>query len=181
MKVKVEKLDLEGLLLFTPVMYKDDRGYFMETYRREVCEQYCGVEFIQDNESLSRKNVIRAFHFQQPPYAQAKLVRVVAGKIIDVVVDLRKSSPTYGHHLKVLLSSENNKQLFIPKGFAHGFLSLEDGTLVQYKCSEYYHPGSEGILSWNDPDIGVDWGVVNPILSAKDTSAGAFKDFESHF
>ncbi len=123
---------------------------------------------MQDNESLSRKNVLRGLHLQLPPHAQAKLIRVIKGSILDVAVDLRKNSDTFGEHFKHVLSGENKKQLYIPEGFAHGFLTLEDDTLINYKCSNYYHAESESSILWNDPDLNIDWGIQNPILAEKD-------------
>ncbi len=177
----IEKTEIEGLIILIPKIYRDHRGYFSETFRAEKCDEICGVSFVQDNESRSHRSIVRALHFQRPPHAQDKLVRVVRGSVLDVAVDLRKDSPTYGKHVKVLLSEENRKQFFIPKGFAHGFVALEDHSIVQYKCSAYYHPGSEGILRWDDPDLAIDWRVKDPILSEKDARAQSFAEFDSPF
>ncbi len=181
MKISVEKTPFEGVLVLQPEIFRDERGYFMETFRAEHCESVCKVRFVQDNESLSQQGVIRALHFQVPPFGQAKLVRVLSGSIIDVMVDLRKDSPTFGKHYKIKLSAANRKQVFIPVGFAHGFAALENDTLVQYKCSAYYHPQAEGSLRWNDPVLDIDWGIRTPILSDKDRNAPLFENFDSPF
>ena len=141
------------------------------------------VDFVQDNESKSCRGVVRGLHFQKPPYAQAKLVRVVKGKVLDVAVDLRKGSPTYGKYVAVELSEDNHRQVYIPKGFAHGFAVLEDETIFQYKCDEYYEPKSEGAIAWDDPDIGIDWELplVDVVLSEKDKNHPRLKDFDSPF
>jgi len=179
--MQIEKTSFEGLLLITPDVYKDDRGYFMESYKQSEYKKTTGITFVQDNESLSQKNVIRGLHFQKPPFAQAKLIRVIKGSILDVVVDLRKDSKTFGKHFKHVLSEENKKQLYIPEGFAHGFLSLEDHTVILYKCSEYYHKESEDALLWNDETLGINWETDKPILTEKDRNAKKFSIFESPF
>lgn len=179
--MQIEKTNFEGLLIIKPRVFKDERGYFMEAYKQSDFEKTTGISFVQDNESLSQKGVIRGLHFQKPPFAQAKLMRVLTGSILDVVVDLRKESKTYGEHFKCILSSENKLQLFVPKGFAHGFLSLEDHTIILYKCSEYYHRDSEDALLWNDETLGINWETENPILTEKDRNAKIFSTFESPF
>jgi len=177
----IETTSLKDLLLLTPQVYKDDRGYFMESYNKMRIAKMIKNDFVQDNESLSRKNVLRGLHLQLPPHAQAKLIRVIKGSILDVAVDLRKNSVTFGQHFKHVLSGENKKQLYIPEGFAHGFLTLEDNTLINYKCSNYYHAESESSILWNDPDLKIDWGIENPILAEKDRLAEKFITFENPF
>jgi len=177
----IETTSLKDLLLLTPQVYKDDRGYFMESYNKMRIAKMIKNDFVQDNESLSRKNVLRGLHLQLPPHAQAKLIRVIKGSILDVAVDLRKNSVTLGQHFKHVLSGENKKQLYIPEGFAHGFLTLEDNTLINYKCSNYYHAESESSILWNDPDLKIDWGIENPILAEKDRLAEKFITFENPF
>ena len=168
----VIKSKIEGLLLLEPVLHGDERGYFMESFSERDFEAQTGlkVRFVQDNESCSRKGVLRGLHFQKEPYAQAKLVRVVRGKVLDVAVDIRPESPTFGKYVATELSAENHRQMFIPKGFAHGYVVLEDDTVFQDKCDEYYHPEAEGGIAWNDPQIAIDWGVAENevILSEKD-------------
>ena len=177
----IETTSLKDLLLLTPQVYNDDRGYFMESYNKMRIGKMIKNDFVQDNESLSRKNVLRGLHLQLPPHAQAKLIRVIKGSILDVAVDLRKNSDTFGQHFKHVLSGENKKQLYSPEGFAHGFLTLEDDTLINYKCSNYYHAESESSILWNDPDLNIDWGIQNPILAEKDRLAEKFITFENPF
>ncbi len=177
----LEQTDINDVILLTPRVYKDERGYFMESYNQKKVDKLIKDNFVQDNESLSNKNVLRGLHLQVPPYAQAKLIRVIKGSILDVAVDLRQSSSTYGKHFKHILSGENKKQLYIPKGFAHGFLSLEDGTILNYKCSNYYHADSESSIAWNDPNLSIDWGILDPILAEKDRLAENFATFENPF
>ena len=176
------KTEIEGLIVIEPKVFKDDRGYFYESYNYDLF-RINGVEdvFVQDNESLSQKNVLRGLHFQKPPYSQAKLIRVVQGKVLDVAVDLRKNSKTYGKHCAIELSSENKKMFYIPEGFAHGFLTLEDDTIFSYKCSGFYNPSSEDALLWNDKYLNINWNVENPILSEKDKIAKDFNDFITPF
>jgi dTDP-4-dehydrorhamnose 3,5-epimerase len=177
----LEQTEINDVILITPRVYKDERGYFMESYNQKKVDKLIKDKFVQDNESLSNKNVLRGLHLQVPPYAQAKLIRVIKGSILDVAVDLRQSSSTFGKHFKHMLSGENKKQLYIPKGFAHGFLSLEDGTILNYKCSDYYHAESESSIIWNDPDLSIDWGILDPILAEKDRLAENFATFENPF
>lgn len=179
--MQIETTPIKDLLILTPKLFKDDRGYFMESYNHKEWSKHLAVDFIQDNESMSSKGVLRGLHFQKPPYAQDKLVRVIKGRVLDVVVDLRKLSATYGQHFKIVLSAENKKQLFIPKGFAHGFLTLEDASIFSYKCSQDYNGKSEGSLLWNDPNLAIDWDISNPILSQKDRIAEKFTTFNSPF
>ena len=177
----IENTFIQDLLLITPQVYRDDRGYFMESYNQKKIGMVIQDHFVQDNESLSKKNVLRGLHLQLPPYAQAKLIRVIKGSILDVAVDLRTESTTYGQHFKHVLSGENKKQLYVPKGFAHGFVTLEDDTLINYKCSETYHADSELSILWNDPDLNIDWGIKEPILAEKDAGAKNFATFENPF
>ena len=165
------KTRLEGVLIIKSTLYKDERGSFSELYsQREFEEKVCKTVFVQDNESRSRYGVLRGLHFQRAPYAQAKLVRVVCGKVLDVVVDLRHDSPTYGDHLSVMLSDEDNIALFLPRGFAHGYLVLSKEAIFQYKCDNYYAPEYEDGIIWNDPTLNIDWTLSEEeiILSEKD-------------
>ena len=168
----VIKTAIEGVVIIEPKLFSDERGYFFESYNEERFRAETGIEtrFVQDNESRSKYGVLRGLHFQRPPYAQAKLVRVVKGRVLDVAVDIRTGSPTYGRYVAVELSEDNHRQLFIPKGFAHGYAVLSDEAIFQYKCDNLYHPECEGAIVWNDPTIGIDWGIAegNMILSEKD-------------
>ncbi len=179
----VTPLNIPGLLLFSPRIFPDNRGAFFESYNESAYQQAIGfpVTFVQDNESSSRKNVLRGLHFQLPPKAQGKLVRVVRGAVLDVVVDLRKDSPTFGDHVKVELTAESKHQLWIPAGFAHGFLSLEDDTVFAYKCTEYYSPEHERCIRWNDSTLDINWGINDPVISAKDAGSMDFLTFETPF
>lgn len=169
-------------MLLRPRLFQDDRGYFMESFNRSVFEELgLTAPFVQDNESQSEKGVLRGLHFQHPPFAQAKLVRVIKGAALDVVVDIRKSSPTFGQHRTFILDDINKDLLFIPEGFAHGFLALETPTLFSYKCSNFYCKEAEDGLRWNDPHFNIPWGIENPILSEKDKVARFFRDFISPF
>lgn len=180
--VEVIKTKIEGPLIFQPKVFGDDRGYFIETYNEKVLDALgFDVKFVQDNESMSAKGIMRGLHFQAPPFAQGKLVRVVRGAVIDVAVDIRKSSPTYGEHFKVELSDQNHTMIWIPEGFAHGFFTLEDHTIFSYKCTRYYNKESEGGILWNDRDLGIDWGIEEAILSDKDMNNPQFRDFKSPF
>jgi dTDP-4-dehydrorhamnose 3,5-epimerase len=178
----VIKTDIEGLLIIQPRIFKDIRGYFFESYNVNSFSSV-GIDevFIQDNESSSSKGVLRGLHFQKPPFAQGKLVRVVHGKVLDVAVDLRKASPTYGKHYSIELSTQNKTMFWIPPGFAHGFVALEDDTTFTYKCTQVYHQASEGCLLWNDPELNIDWTILNPIVSEKDNEGSLFLDFQSPF
>ncbi|MBI9033045.1 MAG: dTDP-4-dehydrorhamnose 3,5-epimerase [Bacteroidales bacterium] len=180
--MEIIKTDIPAVLIIKPDVYKDDRGYFFESYNRQkLKEQNFDLTFIQDNESKSGKNVLRGLHFQKPPFDQGKLVRVVKGAVLDVAVDIRKNSPTYGKWTSVVLTEENKWMYWIPSGFAHGFLTLEDDTVFTYKCTNVYNKESEGSLLWNDPDLNIDWGVENPILSGKDLESPLFKNLDSPF
>lgn len=185
MVLQVEETCLLGVLLLTPRRFGDDRGFFSEVYNSTVMSRHgVDVTFVQDNHSLSREvGVVRGLHFQAPPHAQDKLVRVGAGRVMDVAVDIRKGSPTFGKSVAVELSAENGKQLFIPKGFLHGFSVLEPDSELLYKCSDFYSPECDGAVRFDDPDLGIDWGVDpdHVILSAKDAGAPLFKDFDSPF
>lgn len=169
------KTEIEGPLIVEPRVFGDKRGYFFESFSLRDFEAHAGpVRFVQDNESYSaRRGVLRGLHFQKGEMAQAKLLRVVSGSVLDVAVDIRPGSPTFGKHVKVVLSGENKRQFFIPRGFAHGFLVLEDDTIFQYKCDNYYAPEAEGSYRWNDPFFAVDWGISPEavILSEKDACA----------
>ena len=180
--MNITKTDIQGLIIIEPQIFKDSRGCFFESWNAKKFKQLgINEDFVQDNQSVSSKGVLRGLHFQNPPYAQAKLVRVTKGSVLDVAVDLRKNSPTYGMHVSVILSEQNNKSFFIPKGFAHGFLSLEDNTVFNYKCSDYYNKESEGSLLWNDEDLKIDWKIDNPLISEKDLQADLFKNFKTKF
>ena len=179
--MRVIKTDIEGLAVIEPSVFSDARGYFFEAFNQKVFNaEVAPVEFVQDNESKSSYGVVRGLHFQRPPYAQAKLVRVVKGRVLDVAVDLREGSPTYGKHFSVELSDENHRMLFIPRGFAHGFSVLSEEVVFQYKCDNYYHPESEGAIAWNDPDLCIDWGIPEDkvVLSAKDAKNPLLKDMK---
>lgn len=175
---------IEGVVVLEPRVFADERGYFLESFRASEFEQKVGsVCFVQENESRSVAGVVRGLHFQKPPHAQAKLVRVVQGAVLDIAVDLRYGSPTYGQHVAVELTAENHRQLFIPRGFAHGFSVLSDVAVFQYKCDNYYAPQSEGAIAWDDPDLAIDWRipVQQRILSAKDAAHPRLRDMEPVF
>lgn len=179
--MNIIKTDIEGLLVIEPRVFGDSRGYFFESYNTKAFEEAVGnVTFVQDNESKSSYGVVRGLHFQKPPYAQAKLVRVVKGKVMDVAVDLRKNSPTFGKYVAMELSEENHRQMFIPRGFAHGFSVLSEEVIFQYKCDNYYTPQSEGAIAWDDPDLAIDWQVPSEkvILSEKDSKHPMLKDIK---
>jgi dTDP-4-dehydrorhamnose 3,5-epimerase len=178
--MKINKTFIEDLLIIEPQLFKDERGFFYESYNKNNLD--INIVFVQDNESKSYKGVIRGLHFQAPPFDQTKLVRCVSGNILDVAVDLRTNSKTYGKFFSIELSSENNKQLFVPKGFAHGFQVLSEIAIVNYKVDEYYNPDSDSGLIWNDKDLSIDWNLdIKPVLSAKDLKLISFKDLKSPF
>lgn len=180
--MEIVKTPLAGLLIVKPAVFEDERGYFFESYNRDKFLAHgIDVNYVQDNESKSKKGVLRGLHFQNPPYAQGKLVRVMHGSVLDVAVDLRKDSPTYGQSSSIVLSGENKWMYWIPEGFAHGFLTLEDDTVFFYKCTNVYNKPAEGSIRWNDPDLNIDWGISDPIVSDKDKNAPWFKDFVTHF
>lgn len=168
----VHTTHIKDVIILEPQVFGDERGYFFESFNAERFFAHTGVDvhFVQDNESRSKRGVLRGLHFQRAPYAQAKLVRVVKGRVLDVAVDIRKGSPTYGQHVAVELSGDNKRQLFIPRGFAHGYMVLEEDTIFQYKCDAYYHPAAEGGIAWNDPQIGIEWPLPEGeiILSERD-------------
>ncbi|MBC5774280.1 dTDP-4-dehydrorhamnose 3,5-epimerase [Pontibacter sp. KCTC 32443] len=174
--------EIEGLVEFQPRVFRDDRGYFLETFSMKWFE-HLGLKpnFVQDNQSVSKKGVLRGLHFQKPPYAQGKLVRVSSGRALDVAVDLRKNSPTYGKHVTCILDAEQQNVFYIPEGFAHGFVALEDNTTFLYKCTDFYQPSAEGGILWNDPELSIDWGVENPLVSPKDEILPLLRHFESPF
>ncbi len=173
---------INDVKLITPAVYRDARGCFFESYSfRNLLIAGIGDDFVQDNQSVSHKNVLRGLHFQYPPYSQGKLVRVVRGAVLDVAVDLRKDSPTCGKYIAVALSEENNQMLWIPSGFAHGFLSLADDTVFLYKCTGYYNRDAEGCILWNDPVLNIDWGIHDPVVSGKDRQGMLFNNFTSPF
>ena len=176
---------IEGVLIIKPRVFGDDRGYFFESFNARDFANKTGIEvsFVQDNESMSHYGVLRGLHYQQPPFAQSKLVRVVSGSVLDVAVDIRKGSPTFGQHVAIELSADNHLQIFIPKGFAHGFSVLSKEVIFQYKCDEFYAPQSEGAIAWNDPDLNIDWQLPADmvILSEKDRHHPYLRDINSPF
>ena len=177
--MNVIETDIPGVLILEPRVFGDARGYFFESYNLEAFREAVGeVDFVQDNESRSSYGVVRGLHFQKGEWAQAKLVRVVEGRVLDVAVDLRPGSPTYGRHASVELTGENHRQLFIPRGFAHGFSVLSETAVFQYKCDNYYHPEAEGAIAWDDPDLAIDWRIPADcvLLSEKDRNHPCFKD-----
>ncbi|MBO5405412.1 MAG: dTDP-4-dehydrorhamnose 3,5-epimerase [Paludibacteraceae bacterium] len=182
--MEVVKTAIEGVCIIEPKVFGDARGYFFESFsEREFQEKVGDIHFVQDNESMSKRGVMRGLHFQRPPYAQSKLVRCVKGKVIDVVVDIRKGSPTYGQHVAALLTEENHRQFFIPKGFAHGFAVLSESAVFQYKCDNFYHPEADGGISILDESLGIDWGLAmeEALLSEKDTKHPKLAEFDSPF
>ncbi len=182
-KMNQEQDKMDGLAIIDTKRFTDNRGYFYESFNQKKFEELIGepIKFVQDNVSVSAKNVLRGLHFQNPPYAQGKLVSVLRGSVLDVAVDIRKNSKTYGKHQFVQLSAENGLQFWIPPGFAHGFLALENDTVFSYKCTDYYHPESEGSLLWNDPDLAIDWKIKAPIISSKDELNSFFNTFVTKF
>jgi dTDP-4-dehydrorhamnose 3,5-epimerase len=177
-----EKNSISGLCVITPRVFDDPRGYFFESYsKKSFVEAGITDDFVQSNQSLSQKGVLRGLHFQAPPHAQSKLVRVIQGAVLDVAVDVRKNSPTYGQHFSIVLSEQNKKMFYVPVGFAHGFLTLEDNTIFSYKCGNYYNKASELGILWNDATLNIDWGIKEPLLSEKDKVNSLFRDFDSPF
>ncbi len=169
--MQVIQTEIPGVVIIEPRLFRDDRGYFFESYsQREFDEKVAPIRFVQDNESKSTYGVLRGLHFQKPPHAQSKLVRVIKGRVLDVAVDIRRGSPTFGRHVAVELTEENHRQFFIPRGFAHGFSVLSEVAVFQYKCDNAYAPQSEGALAWDDPDLAIDWRIPSDkiILSEKD-------------
>lgn len=173
---------IPDLCIVQPNVFGDERGYFFESFNKShFTNAGIDAEFIQDNESLSSRGVVRGLHFQSPPTAQGKLVRVQKGRVLDIALDIRKGSPTYGEHFSIELNSVNKTMLWIPPGFAHGFATLEDDTVFLYKCTNTYSPEHEGNILWNDPALAIDWGVHHPKLSKKDEEGPLLKDFNSPF
>lgn len=173
---------IKDLWVIKPKVFADARGYFFESYNKELfAKNGLNMTFVQDNQSLSHKGVLRGLHFQNPPFAQGKLVRVITGAVLDVAVDIRKNSPTYGKHFDAELTEENKMMMYIPEGFAHGFLTLRDNTIFSYKCTNVYNKASEDSIKWNDPTVGIRWNVEDPLLSEKDISGKDFIDFKSLF
>ena len=182
--MEIIKTNIEGVVIIEPRIFKDDRGYFFESFsQREFEEKVCKTTFVQDNESKSSYGVLRGLHFQKPPFAQSKLVRVIKGAVLDVAVDIRKGSPTFGQYVSVELTGENHRQFFIPRGFAHGFSVLSEEVIFQYKCENFYSPQSEGAIAWNDPDLNIDWRIPaeKVVLSEKDSKHPRLKDWQNVF
>jgi dTDP-4-dehydrorhamnose 3,5-epimerase len=182
--MNVIKTDIEGVVIIEPRVFNDARGYFFESYsKREFDEKVRPVDFVQDNESCSTKGVMRGLHFQRPPFTQSKLVRCVKGAVLDIAVDIRKGSPTYGKYVAVELTEDNHRQFFVPRGFAHGFAVLSDVAVFQYKCDNFYHPEADGGISIQDESLGIDWHIdpAQAILSDKDLKHPLLKDFDSPF
>ncbi len=180
--MEIEEKQIDGLIEIFPKVFGDQRGFFLETFNESRYNKFLNnVQFVQDNFSSSNKGVLRGLHFQKPPNSQGKLVQVIAGSALDVAVDLRKNSNTFGQHVKVILSAEKRNQFWIPEGFAHGFLALEDNTIFSYKCTNYYNPQSEVTILWNDRSLHIDWQIDNPIISPKDKEGVLFKDFDTPF
>lgn len=177
-----EETHIAGLIIIKPRVFEDSRGFFFESYNKESYAKLgLKVEFIQDNLSKSQKGVVRGLHFQKPPFEQGKLVQVIRGSVIDVAVDIRKNSKTFGQYIAIELSEQNKTQFYIPPGFAHGFSTLEDNTIFSYKCTNVYNKESEDSIFWNDDTLKIDWGVKNPIISEKDKLAKPFDQFKSPF
>lgn len=179
--MNIIKTGIEGVVIIEPKVFEDNRGYFFESFSQKIFEErVCKTVFVQDNESKSSYGVLRGLHFQKPPHAQSKLVRVIKGKVLDVAVDIREGSPTFGRHVSVELTEENKRQFFVPRGFAHGFVVLSDEVIFQYKCDNLYAPDYEGAIAWDDPDLNIDWHVSidKIILSDKDKHHKRLKDAE---
>lgn len=183
--IEVKKTKIEGVLIIEPKVFGDARGYFLESFNAKEFAEKTGVDvtFVQDNESKSKYGVLRGMHFQLPPFTQSKLVRVVKGRVLDVVVDIRKGSPTYGKYEMCELTEDNHRQFFVPKGMAHGFCVLSEEAIFQYKCDDFYHPEAEGAIAWDDPDIAISWPIPSEdvILSDKDKHHPFLKNFDSPF
>ncbi len=182
--MNVIKTDIEGVVIIEPRIFTDTRGYFFESFsERDFCKEVREIKFVQDNESKSSYGVMRGLHFQRPPFTQSKLVRVIKGAVLDVAVDIRKGSPTYGKHVAVELTEDNHRQFFVPRGFAHGFAVLSDEAIFQYKCDNFYAPEADGGISILDESLGIDWRIHRDkaILSEKDTKHPLLKDFDSPF
>jgi len=178
----IKSTPIEGLLIIEPQVFTDPRGYFYESYNKEkFVAAGINIEFVQDNQSLSQKGIVRGLHFQAPPFDQGKLVRVIQGAVLDVAVDIRKNSPTYGQNFSIELSAQNRTMFYIPPGFAHGFETLEDNTIFLYKCTDVYNKQREGGLLWNDAELGIKWQSSDPLISEKDKILPLFKDLVSPF
>ena len=182
--MEVIKTDIEGVVIIEPLIFRDDRGYFYESFsQREFEEKVFRTTFVQDNQSKSSYGVLRGLHFQKPPYCQSKLVRCIKGAVLDVAVDLRKGSPTFGKHVAVELTEENHRQLFVPRGFAHGFAVLSEEAVFQYKCDNFYNKESEGAIAWDDPELAIDWRIPadKALLSEKDKLNKSIKEADFLF
>ncbi len=181
--MEIKDCDIKGLFLIKPTVFEDQRGSFFESFNLKKYKEILGndIDLVQDNLSVSKKNVLRGLHFQTPPFAQGKLVSVLRGSVLDVAVDLRKKSTTFGKYFSVKLSEVNHLQLWIPPGFAHGFIALEENTIFSYKCSNYYAPHNEQTILWKDESLAIDWKITQPIISQKDEQAINFADFDSPF
>lgn len=180
--MEIKDTFIEGLKVIVPDVFHDNRGYFYESYNeKRFFEAGLTMKFVQDNESMSSKGVLRGLHFQNSPYSQGKLIRVIKGEVLDVAVDLRKNSATYGKYYKLLMNEDNKLMFYIPEGFAHGFLTLKDDTVFSYKCTNFYNKQSEGGIMWNDTTLNIDWNIKNPIISEKDKNNISFADFNSPF
>lgn len=180
--METERTEIDGLVIIRPKVFEDDRGYFFETYNRKAYEAHgLNLDIVQSNISRSDAGVVRGLHYQNPPHAQGKLVRVLRGRALDVALDIRKDSPTYGRHFSIELSEQNRTALWVPPGFAHGFRTLEDNTLFFYDCTGTYCKEAEGNILWNDPALGIDWGIENPVLSERDANAPVLAHCNSLF
>lgn len=179
----IHNTPINGLFVIEPQVFEDSRGYFFESFNANSFKEgtSLNITFVQDNQSASQKNVLRGLHFQNPPFDQGKLVSVVRGSVLDVAVDIRKNSSTYGQHFKAILSDKNHHMMYLPYGMAHGFLTLENNTIFTYKCTNYYNKSSEGCILWNDSDLNIDWNVKDAILSKKDQQGENFRSFVSKF
>lgn len=180
--MKIAQKIFDDLVVLQPTVFEDTRGYFYESYNKNLFSSLgINADFVQDNQSLSQKDVLRGLHFQAPPFAQGKLVRAIKGSVLDIAVDIRKNSPYYGKHFSIVLSESNKTMMWIPEGFAHGFVTLEDNTIFSYKCTNTYNKASEGCILWNDPTLNINWQTKHPILSEKDQLGYSFNDFHSPF
>jgi dTDP-4-dehydrorhamnose 3,5-epimerase len=179
--MKQTNTNISGLIIIEPLVFSDERGYFFESYHKQKLEAINNVEFVQDNESKSQQNVLRGLHFQKPPFAQGKLVRVIKGAVLDVALDIRKNSPTFGKHYSIRLDEQNKLLFYIPEGFAHGFLTLSNDTIFSYKCTNFYSKPHEECIQWNDDELEINWGISSPTLSEKDTQGISFKNLISPF
>ena len=182
--MEVIKTEIDGVVIIEPRIFKDDRGYFYESFsQREFEEKVCRTTFVQDNQSKSSYGVLRGLHFQKPPYSQSKLVRCIKGAVLDVAVDIRKGSPTFGRYVAVELTEDNHRQFFVPRGFAHGFAVLSEEAVFQYKCDNFYNKESEGSVSWNDAELGIDWRIPadKVLLSEKDKLSKSIADADYLF